>query len=411
MATAPRMVLVTGASGMIGQALVARLVARGHKPVVLGRDPDRLAKLWPDLPARPLSDAGRLLPQADWLVHLAARNNDEGGTREDFLEANLNLTRQLFGDCAAGRSERAGPRGGRIFISSTRAIKPWSGDHYGHSKKEAENWILARNRADDIILRLPAVHRGNIGGRFAFLDRLPKFMQAAAVMASLRQQVHIDTVIDRILGLVEGDIPARQGEPEELADSKAADRLYNGFKRALDVVFALVVLTLFSWLLVLVWLAVRLSSKGPGIFAQQRVGRDGRTFVCYKFRTMHAGSKIAASHEVGQSAVTRVGRVLRKSKLDELPQVINLLRGEMSLVGPRPCLPLQHELVAERLARGVLAIVPGITGWAQINDIDMSDPILLAKTDAQYAIRRSLLLDLKILLATFAGSGLADRTR
>ncbi len=123
---------------------------------------------------------------------------------------------------------------------------------------------------------------------------------------------------------------------------------------------------LVSIALIPVAVAIRLESAGPALFRQQRVGRDGKTFTCYKFRTMRSGTVQAASHEVSASAVTRLGAVLRKLKIDELPQAINILRNEMSLIGPRPCLPAQTALIAERTRRGVLALKPGITGYAQV---------------------------------------------
>ena len=109
---------------------------------------------------------------------------------------------------------------------------------------------------------------------------------------------------------------------------------------------------------------------------------------------------------VDKAAITDVGRFLRKYKLDELPQLYNVLRGEMSFVGPRPCLPEQTALIEARHSSDIYNLYPGITGLAQINQIDMSDPVKLAECDALYLERQSLMLDLKILLATLMGKGL-----
>ncbi|OCW57181.1 lipid carrier--UDP-N-acetylgalactosaminyltransferase [Hoeflea olei] len=177
----------------------------------------------------------------------------------------------------------------------------------------------------------------------------------------------------------------------------------------MDLAFALGVAVVFWWALVLIWLLVRIESKGPGIFAQERVGKDGRPFICYKFRTMKSGTANLSTHEVSASSVTRLGAVLRKLKLDELPQIINIFRNEISLVGPRPCLPVQRDLVDARRRLGVLALKPGISGLAQVNGIDMRDPETLARWDARYLALQSLLLDLKIILATALGSGNGDR--
>lgn len=185
--------------------------------------------------------------------------------------------------------------------------------------------------------------------------------------------------------------------------------IYPLVKRLIDLAFCFVTIVVFGWLLVLVWLAVKVSSSGPGIFAQPRVGQHKKPFTCYKFRTMTTGTAQVATHQVAASSVTRVGRILRATKLDELPQVINILKGEMSLVGPRPCLPNQTELVEERDQLGVYELQPGITGLAQVNNIDMSDPARLATVDAQYALDRSIGLDIRLLLATFLGKGQGDK--
>ncbi|RWA68589.1 MAG: sugar transferase [Mesorhizobium sp.] len=148
-------------------------------------------------------------------------------------------------------------------------------------------------------------------------------------------------------------------------------------------------------------LAIKATSPGPAIFSQPRVGRDGALFTCHKLRTMHRGTPSLPTHEAPASSVTAVGTVLRGTKIDELPQLWNVLKGEMSLVGPRPCLPTQMELIGHRQRLGVLAALPGITGLAQIKGIDMSDPKLCAETDAAYVEAASIGLDLRILLGTF----------
>ena len=126
---------------------------------------------------------------------------------------------------------------------------------------------------------------------------------------------------------------------------------------------------------------------------------------------MKFGTRQAGTHEISASAVTPIGRHLRRTKLDELPQIVNILRNEMSLVGPRPCLPGQTELIDARRRLGVLTVKPGISGLAQINGIDMSTPWRLASWDARYIALRSLALDARIALRTVMGSGQGDRVK
>lgn len=171
-------------------------------------------------------------------------------------------------------------------------------------------------------------------------------------------------------------------------------------KKIFDLAGAAVLLVATSPILLLAIVAVRVSSPGPVIFSQTRIGREGVLFRCHKLRTMYQGTPSLPSHETPVSAVTSVGRGLRKFKLDELPQLWNVLRGEMSLVGPRPCLPSQTELIECRRQLGVLQALPGMTGLAQIRGIDMSNPQLLAETDATYLRTASFWLDLRVLFGT-----------
>ncbi len=196
-----------------------------------------------------------------------------------------------------------------------------------------------------------------------------------------------------------------------LADPTPALGLYAGISRAIDLCAALAVIVLAGWAMVLIALYVRLDSKGPAIFAQKRIGKHARVFTCYKFRTMATGTADVATHDVSESSVTKAGRFLRKTKLDELPQVANVLRNEMSLVGPRPCLPVQKELIKRRAERTVLTLKPGITGLAQIKNVDMSDPARLAALDDRYRAFRTVIGDGAILLRTVLGGGSGDRVR
>src|SRR5436305_7549946 len=176
-------------------------------------------------------------------------------------------------------------------------------------------------------------------------------------------------------------------------------------KRVFDVVACGLFLLLFWPILLIVIIAIRLQSPGPAIFRQVRVGKDGRLFTCYKLRTMYSGTANLPTHQVQASSVTALGEHLRRFKIDELPQLCNVLIGDMSLVGPRPCLPSQTALVEARRQLGVLAVRPGITGLAQVSGIDMSDANRLAEVDAQYVRTQSLIGDFRLILATLRGQG------
>ena len=182
-------------------------------------------------------------------------------------------------------------------------------------------------------------------------------------------------------------------------------------RRLVDIAVSAAALSLSAPLLLVAVLAIRIESRGRAIYRQRRAGKDGVPFDVYKLRTMvdgaeHVGAGLAVN--ANDSRITRVGALLRRTSLDELPNLLNVLRGEMSLIGPRPTLPVQVEQYTER-QRGRLAIRPGLTGWAQVNgraSLPWSERIEL---DLYYIEHRSLALDLKILARTPAmvlgGSG------
>jgi O-antigen biosynthesis protein WbqP len=180
--------------------------------------------------------------------------------------------------------------------------------------------------------------------------------------------------------------------------------------RLIDVLASLLGLLLGAPLLALLWIIGWFDTRAP-LFRQERVGRHQQPFVLAKFRTMRPDTASVATHLADATAVTGFGRFLRRTKLDELPQLWNVLRGEMSMVGPRPCLFNQDELVAERAARGVFEARPGITGLAQIQGIDMSTPELLARTDAEMLASLGLRDYFRYVFLTVLGSGAGDRVR
>jgi O-antigen biosynthesis protein WbqP len=177
---------------------------------------------------------------------------------------------------------------------------------------------------------------------------------------------------------------------------------YRAVKRAFDWTAALALLLVLAPVMALAALAIRLGSPGPVLFRQQRIGRWSGTFTIVKFRTMKTGTPDLASHLMGpgSSRVTAVGRLLRRTSIDELPQLWNILKGDMSLVGPRPALHNQDDLIAMRQAAGVDALQPGVSGWAQIHGRDGIPMAEKVERDRWYLEHCSFGLDLVILLRT-----------
>ncbi len=180
--------------------------------------------------------------------------------------------------------------------------------------------------------------------------------------------------------------------------------------RVVDLILATIGLILSFPIMLVIWLA-GLWDTGAPLFFQTRVGQHQKPYKIIKFRTMKTDTESVATHLASPTSVTKLGSLLRRTKLDELPQLWNVLKGEMSLVGPRPCLPNQTELIEERAKLNVFKFRPGITGLAQICDIDMSTPSLLASTDAKMLSHLNLFTYFTYILKTIVGSGRGDRIR
>lgn len=179
--------------------------------------------------------------------------------------------------------------------------------------------------------------------------------------------------------------------------------IYRKVKRVLDTLLALIILIVLLPIFLIVAIAVKVSSKGPVLFKQTRVGRSRRTFTIYKFRTMLTEAPKDCPPYMFDNPdiyITKVGNFLRKSSIDELPQVLNVLKGEMSFIGPRPATPKEEELNQLRDVYGVFTVRPGITGWAQINGRDEMYIDRKAKLDGEYVQKMSFLFDMKIFFLT-----------
>lgn len=398
-------IVITGATGYVGRNLVPLIVEGGHDVLLVGRDKAKISDTFPGCKCCEYNDLVRDAEGYSTLLHLAVLNNNSSESLETFLEVNVKG--------ALETAELAREAGITTFVnvSSTHALDPKNTSFYAISKQKAATELAKLEGIEVVSIYLPYVFNPRFTDRLSFLSKLPSPLAHLMfhAVASLKPTVSVDRIAGFVETLGTQGLSADLPTPIIISDGQAKNPVYAFFMRALDLVFALAVAVFFWWLLILIWALVRLESSGPGIFAQKRVGRNGRSFTCYKFRTMKTGTAHLGTHEVSASSVTRLGQVLRKLKLDELPQIINILRNEISLIGPRPCLPVQTQLVEARRRLGVLMLKPGISGLAQVNGIDMSDPEKLAQWDARYKALQSLLLDLKIIIATALGSGNGDR--
>ncbi len=396
-------IVITGASGFLGTQLVPRLQQQGIELLLVGRDPAALGRLFPQNRVAGYEDLATAAQGYDVVLHLAVRNNDQPGSLEDFRAANVTLLETV------AQAARAAGVATFINVTSLQARPDETASPYARSKAEGEARLAGIPGLRVVNLRLPAVYGTEYRGKLAILAKVPGILRPLAfqTLAALKPTVHIDRVTQAVTEAAAGRVQGTR----IVSDAQIGNLVFLVVKRTIDIAFVAFVVVVLWWVLLGAWIAVRLTSPGPAIFAQQRIGRHQVPFTFYKFRTMHLGTRQAGTHELSASAITKVGAFLRKTKIDEFPQVWNMLVNDLSLVGPRPGLPVQTELTAARAARGVYDILPGITGWAQIQNIDMSDPQRLAEVDAEYIALRSLPMELKILLATATGSGQGDKVR
>lgn len=180
--------------------------------------------------------------------------------------------------------------------------------------------------------------------------------------------------------------------------------------RFFDILFSFIGLVLGMPVFLLLFI-IGLIDNGSPLFFQKRLGRNKKPFTLIKFRTMKVNTSSMPTHMIDASSITTLGHFLRQTKLDEIPQLWNVLLGDMSLVGPRPCLSSQHELINARALRGVFNVRPGVTGLAQVKNIDMSTPELLATSDATMLETLTLRRYFYYLLQTFLGKGRGDNVR
>jgi lipopolysaccharide/colanic/teichoic acid biosynthesis glycosyltransferase len=280
---------------------------------------------------------------------------------------------------------------------------------------KAANQIFVVADGDDVSTATLLLKVAQAAGRPSRLLPAPSWLLRAS--ASLFGR---GAMADRLLGNLQVDatkartmlcwkpvVTMDQQLAKIFAEPALRPRCSDPLLRLLDLLLAGTGLLILWPLLLIIWLMCWLDTRSP-LFTQERVGRYQQPFILVKFRTMRQNTAHLASHLVCPSSITDFGFLLRRTKLDELPQLWNVLLGHMSLVGPRPGLFNQHDLTEARASKGVYAARPGITGLAQINGIDMSIPQLLAETDARMLRELNLVNYFRFLMLTIFGKGSGD---
>ncbi len=307
-------IAITGASGFVGGNLVELLSAQGHQLLLVGRDPDRLAKAFPAHECCGYDELDQRVRGCDRLVHLAVLNNNVSAGPEEFHRVNVDLTLEV-----AASAQRAGIAR-FVNVSSIHALDDKNMSAYAASKREAVRQLASIDDIEIVSVYLPMVYGARWTGRLGALNKLPR--PIARMLFGLLAALKPTVSVARVGAFLTSDMPVDRDAAIILSDGQEENFWYRAAVRLVDLAFALIVLVPFSWALLVIWLIVKLQSPGPGVFAQTRIGRDAREFTCFKFRTMKLGTPQTGTHEASASAITAFGRLLRSTKLDELPQAL-----------------------------------------------------------------------------------------
>lgn len=390
-------IVIAGASGHIGQMLVPILRSNGKELLLLGRSTDSLREKFSDCAVANYVGLSEVLKGTDILLNLAVVNSDAATNVNELRAVNVDFAVQL-----AKAAKDAGAR--FINVSSVHALDSGKTSAYAQSKRDGAIAVDTVG-GDSVHVYLPSTYGERFAGALRYLNYLPKLIVPIVFgpISALKPTLCISRFADWLCN----DIDFSQREVL-LSDGQEKNLTYRSFTRAVDLFAAICGLIVFALPMLVIAILISRQCDGPVIFKQQRLGRGAKPYKCYKFRTMAVGTRQAATHEVASSLVTPVGVYLRRYKFDELPQLWNVLLGDMSLIGPRPCLPEQTELVHLRMAARVFDIRPGISGLAQISGIDMSNPSRLILWDVRYLALRGLLLDLRLIFRTLLGGGQGD---
>lgn len=381
-------IIITGASGYLGKYLTKSFYKKGYDLLLVGRSLKKLKSLNSKLECCNYNQLVSKIQKNDILLDLAFEKSPKNYKSLEIIK-NLNI--KLFKLSKKKTSFY-------YYFSSSHALDFSIQTDYSKMKREIVTEINKYRYKNSSIVYLPYVYGDNFRGHLKFLNLLPNFFKRNIFLfiSSLKPTVNLEKISEKLIISF-----SKKEKNIYIYDDKDKNIYYKFIKRFVDLFFSLLILSLFWWLFILIIFAVKIETRGPAFFFQERVGKNNAIFKIIKFRTMKQGTIQVASHEVPLNNITTIGKILRKTKLDELPQIFNILKNDMSIVGPRPCLVTQKKLISLRNYNEVISLKPGITGLSQVQKIDMKNPYDLALEDRKYLILRSIINDLKIMLKTF----------
>ena len=397
-------IFISGGSGFLGKLLLPKLLKNDHKITLIGRSKLSNTECLP-YSYLTYDEYFNNNYQCDIFLNLAAiNNNNYKNSFDEYKNINCDLVKKLIEKNLENKNNTF------YAFNSFHSLDLKNKSNYAITKRMQSNEIEIIKNCNVKEIFLPIVYGNEFSGNLKFVKYIPKVLRNyfLNLISSIKPTVTVDKVYKKLLD----NQKENRNKPIKkifLSNDINKNFYYKIFNYITNYFFALTILLLFWWLLILLCIVIRIDSKGSPIFKQMRVGLNGKNFTCYKLRTMKIETENIETQKVSKNSITRFGRYLRSTKIDEIPQIINILKGEMSLIGPRPGLPSQIELLKKRNELNVLNLKPGITGLSQINNIDMSNPKKLAESDRNYIYLRSILIDIKIVFLTIFGRGHGDK--
>lgn len=393
-------IIITGASGYVGSILIPELLKYNHNLLLVGRNTDKLKSKYINISICEYHELSRIGKNFDLLINLAAINNNSKKQYSYYLKVNRDFLYKLAEMSKSAKIKYF------LNISSFHELDIENQSKYAKSKREGTKKIQNISGLKILNIYIPFVYGKIWPKKIKILNFFPyKISQICFYfIASFYPTLNIK----KLAKFINKNLSSYKKKNNYLFDSKNDNYFYVVITLLVNIFISFSILLSFSWLMILIYIFVSFTGKGKPIFIQKRVGQHKKHFDLFKFRTMQINTKELATHLINKNKVTKLGKILRVLKFDELPQIINLLMNKVTFVGPRPSLISQKNLIKIREENNILELKPGLTGYAQVNHIDMSNIKRLVQYDHYYLINRSLVLDFKIIIKTFLGIGFRD---
>ena len=393
-------IIITGASGYVGSVLIPELAKANHELLLVGRNNQNLKKRYPKLNTCDYSDIIKSARNFDILINLAVINNNSNQSLKNFIKVNKNFLFKLVELSKLAKIKYF------LNVGSFLQLNPNDFTFYAISKREGTKKINQSTGIKILNVYMPYVYGKQWSQKLKILNIVPFYLSKK--IFNFISAFYPTVNINKFSNFLNSDFKKYKEKNFYLYDEKTKNVVYIFFSQLFNILFSVNIILIFGWLFILIYFLILLERNGNPIFVQKRIGKEKKVFNLLKFRTMSHDTKERATHLINETKVTKLGKFLRFFKLDELPQIFNILRNEINFIGPRPSLLSQQKLIKQRDNKKILSIKPGLTGYSQINHIDMSNINKLVDYDHYYLINQSLFFDLKIIMRTFLGIGFKD---